>query len=1468
MTSAESSSNEEMPKDGIGGFSQRVLRYFLTFLQTDFKRQQAPRRKIQLKTETGFRTGVPLRKYPTLYNAMWKFASTAPASGLQFRLPPSKYTAPINPVLRDLIRQHIAAITADVAEHIVSENLEYAKGRRATALENPERFVDGIQLHFVELVGQKLVVPLLTILESSFREQAYSAIESVYDVESDLTDAVTARVVESLPAAINTLIINGDIAPIQAVFSEFFEIDGIRTRIQSFFDDFATADAFLEVRDLQHTLRSAEQQSFYLYLCEIRFGSHAFPLFYIPASFEFDDEKREYLFEFDPHLFINKQAIDWILQERRGEATALPISPVQDRIIYLDGERTFVDEMEMVINRLVPSLDLAASLDLRRHGLQQQSSTTLKIANTAYFSIFDKSDEALLNDYEELLAAFDQEQSGARSMFEKIVRGFITDNPVSVRDAVDGAWDSLPISEKLVAVSPIPVNEEQRKILAALKDPLCSYISVQGPPGTGKSHTITAIAFDCILNGQNVLVLSDKTEALDVVQDKLESVLQRVRPGDDEFPNPILRLGKTGSTYNRLISASAREKIKTHHDAAKSHQKRIDEEATSGRVSLKADIDKTIRVFSEVKLSEMDALHRLEAALEKALPGITKPLQNPSLPTVVESLYTLATKLSVDGLPVGLVARLQTEQAAGTLPVVLQRLEACRAANTLIGFQVPALSVFSVLEPQHHPVLMQFLIEYEALRMPVFGYLFRGGQVQSLNMRVGTTLPCPNPVDLHKRLPHIKVALGALGSIRDAVSERKIVDQGGFVYRLLRNGEAGLDGVDDLTDMVDVFLTGVLGKQSGFTLQYGDERFATLDDLLRFVVTACQYARAWHKVSSNLKSVPTTDYVGAKSRLEQLHTARMTREIDRRFLDFVTNKTATAKAIGGVIKAKQKFPEEEFHYLSDAFPCIISGIRDYAEYVPLKQQLFDVVVIDEGSQVSVAQALPALLRAKKVIVFGDQKQFSNVKSAQASNAINAGHLTDIEAYFRANVSNAATKLQRLKHFDVKRSILEFFDLIANYQSMLRKHFRGYSELISFSSKTFYDGQLQAIKIRSLPIDEVIRFEIVANSVTVKGKNTNQGEADFILQKLKQMVDGNEGLSVGIITPFREQLKLLNDVIYRDAYAERFDTELRLKVMTFDTCQGEERDLIVFSMVATDAHDALNYIFPVTLDGVADKVEDALKVQRLNVGFSRAKEGMLFVLSKPVENFKGSIGRVLMHYKTILEARPLPSAEDTDPASPMEKKVLDWIGKTAFYHRHVDRIEVMAQFPIGEYLKQLDPFYEHPAYRCDFLLRLHDPNKTLNVVIEYDGFMEHFTDHAKIHNGNWDHYYRPEDIERQMVIESYGYRFLRINRFNLGDDPIDTLSARLYDLAKTASVEGLDATVVLNLKDDVDALTSGAKKRCSKCEEIRDLTEFWDVKLKSGNGGYGRICTLCKTPAPLNKPTVSSAGRKRYGRQRW
>ena len=88
-------------------------------------------------------------------------------------------------------------------------------------------------------------------------------------------------------------------------------------------------------------------------------------------------------------------------------------------------------------------------------------------------------------------------------------------------------------------------------------------------------------------------------------------------------------------------------------------------------------------------------------------------------------------------------------------------------------------------------------------------------------------------------------------------------------------------------------------------------------------------------------------------------------------------------------------------------------------------------------------------------------------------------------------------------------------------------------------------------------------------------------------------------------------------------------------MTFDTCQGEERDVILYSMVATRISDKLAYVFPKSLDE-AEEVDHVLRLQRLNVGFSRAKEQIHFFLSKPIEEFSGAIGKALQHFKSVLE----------------------------------------------------------------------------------------------------------------------------------------------------------------------------------------------------------------------------------------
>jgi superfamily I DNA and/or RNA helicase len=287
----------------------------------------------------------------------------------------------------------------------------------------------------------------------------------------------------------------------------------------------------------------------------------------------------------------------------------------------------------------------------------------------------------------------------------------------------------------------------------------------------------------------------------------------------------------------------------------------------------------------------------------------------------------------------------------------------------------------------------------------------------------------------------------------------------------------------------------------------------------------------------------------------------------------------------------------------------------------------------------------------------------------------------LEAFFRQWVSQEASMLQRLARFDAKRSVLEFCQLCANYSIMLRKHFHSYQELISYSSKTFCNNQLQAIKIRGVPLDEVIRFDLIEADPTKTTRGTNESEADFIVDRLLELLEEEEPPTVGVITPFREQQTMLSKKFFGHARGCDFQDKLRLKIMTFDSCQGEERKIIFYSMVATAKEDMLNYVFPVELRDAEESVEEKLKVQRLNVGFSRAQEMIWFVHSKPIAEFKGSIGRTLSHYANLLERGEI-KPERTDPSSPMEAQVLDWLQKTAFYQANSSDIEILPRREVG------------------------------------------------------------------------------------------------------------------------------------------------------------------------------------------
>ena len=147
----ESQSDEGKPsaeKDGIGGFARRVLRYFQDFIQTDFKRQQAPRRRVILKNDAGFRMGVPLRKYPSIYEAIVKQIKAPISKGLEFSVPKGRYTSPLSPTLRDLIRQQVEAIPNEVFETIKNKTIAYAENKRVEGSNNAEKYADDVSRSF------------------------------------------------------------------------------------------------------------------------------------------------------------------------------------------------------------------------------------------------------------------------------------------------------------------------------------------------------------------------------------------------------------------------------------------------------------------------------------------------------------------------------------------------------------------------------------------------------------------------------------------------------------------------------------------------------------------------------------------------------------------------------------------------------------------------------------------------------------------------------------------------------------------------------------------------------------------------------------------------------------------------------------------------------------------------------------------------------------------------------------------------------------------------------------------------------------------------------------------------------------------------------------------------------------------------------------------------------------------------
>lgn len=1352
---------------------------------------------------------------------------------------------------------------------------------------------------------------------------------------------------------------------LEAKLKKVILLSDVKWSLESFFNSFSVNDAYFDIYQLYRNNQLIDKSEVYLYFYEIALWNEKFPLFYTSITIDKWNDKFDIIFE--NRIFLNTKAIDFIVQEYNIQAeNQSTLTWMFDRIMYVNEDEKMYTTIETIVRRIEDFFEFNKNIDLKDESLQKWVNLIASLSNKSYVFLFDKSDESLINDYEEILNSEDW----LIEDFSELLNGFIKDNPTSFISDVENEWSGTSTSDKLIFESPVPLNEEQKQVLIALSKKDCKYLILEWPPWTWKSHTITAIICRALLEEKSVLVLSDKKEALDVVEDKITSTLNKIRKEDD-FQNPILRLWKTWNKFYKIVQGQIVEKIKEHYRAYKNQKDKYEWDRKNLIKGLQDNLDENIQHYTDIDIwdikfyfgnkndlsdinwisdenvweiredlllvkeklinlkqysnfsftssfisqehynslgeltEELDSLEKLKGkydnlkTFEKKFQAI-KDYDESKLEELYDSIDELlqsyiSLKTSIGKCKYAWINNIKSSDLLSETSWKIEYADTVDSAlKNAIKFnnnnENLKLLLHNLLIPDDIGIkewieeLGKYLHSLKDIRNPIFWYIWKKNKINDRTRLFKKTFnffnvenPEKNIVEItavydlyvfiyskiHKedssdelfrdvikllivendKIESIYEIISNLWSLNDSVNsvsnifpEISIDDLPSLLDWIAinihtQNVEVIRDEIDDdnleinsdekhlihdelakeIKYIKDVLwlLSELIKKQEDidYLINFQDkypiiseniklnidsekicdiecELLNTKDDRINKYL---KYKEIEQSVSKSFKDLPDDHYSQLISEIESLVTAKMTYFLDERVINYIQDYPNDVWTIKWIIKKKQRFPKKLFNNMKKAFPCILAWIRDYAEYIPLEKNLFDLIIIDEASQVSIAQALPALIRWKKVVVLGDDKQFSNVKANNASGALNMTYKNRIKSTFLEWNDDEDSKacLSKIEdNFDIKNSILKFIKFIRNYECSLRKHFRCYSEIISYSNKYFYNGYLQCMKIRWKPVEDVIKFDVIDHDWKIdEFKNTNELEVDFIVNKLKEFKENNIVQSLWIITPHREQATLLSDKIYEMPERDWLFETCKLRIMTFDTCQWEERDYIFYSMVASKEKDRLKYIFINKLESIDEEVEWKIRAQRLNVWFSRAKECIHFVLSKPIKEFTWEIKNAMLFYESELENWKNKIIWWTDPKSWMEPKIQHYFYETSFYKDNKADIEFIPQFPVGEYLKQLDRTYQHPGYKVDFLLIY----KEKKYIVEYDWFEVHFeSDWEKVDTSNYQHYMKEDDVYRQKVLEWYWYEFLRLNKFNLWKDPIESFNTMLENLVKKKS----------------------------------------------------------------------------------
>lgn len=267
--------------------------------------------------------------------------------------------------------------------------------------------------------------------------------------------------------------------------------------------------------------------------------------------------------------------------------------------------------------------------------------------------------------------------------------------------------------------------------------------------------------------------------------------------------------------------------------------------------------------------------------------------------------------------------------------------------------------------------------------------------------------------------------------------------------------------------------------------------------------------------------------------------------------------------------------DENFSAFLRVFPIVLTTCIS-SQKLGNPAPYFDMVILDEASQCNIAVSLVPILRGKNLMLVGDPQQLKPV--------ILLGP-TDNELLKK--------KYQITNEYDYSNnSIYKTFlacDAVSD-EILLHSHYRCHQKIISFNNQKYYGGQLNILS-RVASENPLVFYDIKGN--TADYKNTAPAEVQKIIQYASSAENQNK--SIGIITPFVRQRELIANAVSEAGLTN-------VSCGTVHAFQGDEKDVIVFSLALTDRTEKGTYEWL--------KKNDEL----LNVASSRARESLVVVSS--------------------------------------------------------------------------------------------------------------------------------------------------------------------------------------------------------------------------------------------------------------